>query len=149
MKQYLKKQGSSVLLLLLLTLVSCGEESLTKEEQVTQLLIGKSGTAAKVWKMQSVDVDGVDQTSIYSGLTIQFSEGQFTATNGGGIWPASGTWTFSSTDASIIKRDDGTEIEVTVTETTLTLKMSWTKTTLGPGRLRSVSGHHVFNFAKA
>src|SRR5262245_19902757 len=107
----------------LLALMACGGDEPTKEEQVTQKLTGGTGTSAKVWELQSVDVDGVDQTSVYTGLSIQFTDGHFTATNGGPIWPASGTWTFTTSEATIIKRDDGTEIEIVATETKLTLKM--------------------------
>jgi hypothetical protein len=149
MKNYMKTLAICTFIVSLMTFMACGgDEPLSKEEQVTQLLVGKSATAANVWKMQSVDVDGVDQTSIYSGLTIKFTDGQFTATNGGGLWPATGTWTFSGTEGSTIKRDDGTEIKVTVTEILLTLEMSWTKTTLGPGRVSSVSGQHKIKLSK-
>jgi hypothetical protein len=127
-----------------MALLSCGgDEPMSNEEKVSQLLIG-SGTSTKVWKMKSVTVDGVDKSTVYSGLILKFSEGQFTATNGEPVWPASGTWSFSSSEATAIKRNDGTEIQVIVTETSLTLTMSWSKTTFEPGRVGSVSGQHKF-----
>ena len=137
------------LLVSTIVLASCGGggEELTPEEKTVELLVGK-GSTTKTWSLQSVDVDGVDQTDVYSGLTIKFTEGGYIATNGGTIWPASGTWTFSSGSSTTIKRDDGTTVELLVTEDTLQLTLTWTKTTFGPGRVSSVSGLHKFKLVK-
>lgn len=116
----------------------------TQEEVVTALLTGDG--SAKTWTVQSVKVDGVDKSSLFSGMTIKFTEGTFTVTNGGPLWPGSGSWSFTNDQAVTIERNDGTEIDVSVTETSLTLTMPWNKTTFGPGRTKSVSGQHVFTF---
>ena len=109
----------------------------------------KAKLTSPTWKMQSVTVDGTDKTSIYKDLSLKFSASGFTSTNGGAVWPASGTWTFTSAEATAIKRDDGLVVTLQeVTDTSLKLALTWSKTTLGPGRVESVSGQNVFSFGK-
>jgi hypothetical protein len=105
-------------------------------------------TAATSWKVQSATVDGVDQTAIYKNLALSFSATGYTSTNGGAVWPASGTWSFNNTDGTAVKRDDGLIITVEVTDTTLKLSYTWTKTTLSGGRAESVKGSQVLTFTK-
>ena len=101
------------------------------------------------WKMQSVTVDGTDKTSVYKDLSLKFTASGFTSTNGGVIWPVTGTWSFADADATAIKRDDGLEVKLQdITDTSLKLALTWSKTTLGPGRVGSISGQHVFSFGK-
>lgn len=110
-------------------------------ERVKELL------TATEWKMQTVTVDGADQTSVYAGLRLSFTSSSYTATNGGAIWPASGTWSFADESGKMINRNDGLQLTVDeVTAIKLALKLSWSKTTLG--RVESVSGAHVFVFNK-
>lgn len=133
------------------TLSSCdsgGDDpttQMTKQEEVTSLLVG-AGSTPKTWTMQSVAVDGVDKSTLFGGMTIKFTAGTFTVANGGPLWPATGTWTFTSDQAITIKRDDGTEVQVQATATSLKLTMTWNKKTFGTGRTTSVSGQHVFTF---
>ena len=136
-----------LLILLVMFLGSCGEEIVppTAEEQNTALLVG-TGSAAKTWKVQSVTVDGVDKSSLFAGMTIKFTEGNVTVTNGGVVWPATGTWTFNTSEAKSIKLGNGTEIELEVSETVLKLTLSWTRNTFSPGKVSSVAGRHVFTF---
>ena len=107
----------------------------------------KAKLTSSTWKMQSVTVDGVDKTTLYKDLALKFTATGFTSTNGRAIWPATGTWTFTSSDATAIKRDDGLEVKLQeVTDTSLKLGLTWSKTTLG--RTESISGAHVFSFGK-
>ena len=106
----------------------------------------KKNMESATWVVKTVTVDGVDQTSVYQGLTIKFTDNAYTTTNGKAIWPASGTWTFTSADGTTIKRDDGLVITVAATSTSLQLSLTWAETTLG--RVSSVAGLHVFTFVK-
>ena len=109
----------------------------------------KAKLTSPTWKMQSVTVDGADKTTLYKDLTLKFTASGFTSTNGGAIWPATGTWSFTTADATAVKRDDGLVVTLQeVTDTSLKLALTWTKTTLGSGRIESVSGQHVFSFGK-
>jgi hypothetical protein len=134
-------------LVLVLSFPACDgteEPSLTPSEETQALLTG-TGSTPKSWKMQTVKVDGTDQSSLFTGMTIAFGKGTFTVTGGGPVWPSSGTFTINDAGTTI-KRSDGVDVTVVVTETKLTLTMAWTKKTFGPGRTASVAGQHVFEF---
>ena len=134
----------SVSIIILSVLVSCGggggntPTPASPQDQAKALLT--SGT----WKIQSEAVDGVDKTSSYTGFTITFSASGYTTTKGGGIWPASGSWSFQGTSATTIVRNDNTVIQIVVTDSSLVMTISWTTTTLGSGRAEATSGNNVF-----
>jgi hypothetical protein len=132
-----------VILAFLIQLTSCSEDAgLSKQDEVKAKL-----TAAATWKMQTVLVDGTDKSTVYKDLNIKFTDTGFTSTNGGAIWPASGTWSFTDADATAITRNDGLTVTLQeVTDTSLKLALTWNKTTFSPGRIGSVSGGHVFSF---
>lgn len=119
-----------------------------KDPQPSEQDVVKTKLASSPWTLQSVTVDGVDQTAVYQGLTITFTATTYTTTKGGIVWPASGTWSFTDDTATAIKREDGTEVKVEATDTSLKLTLTWAKTTLGTGRVESVKGLHVFTFKK-
>ncbi len=128
---------------LLLLIISCGgsDPAPTEQEVVTEALV--SGT----WKVQSVTVDGADQSSIYTGLIINFTATGFSASNGSPVWPASASWSFTDDLAKTIIID-GLEISIVeASSVKLVLKLTWNKTTLGPGRVASLSGQNIFTFA--
>jgi len=135
---------STIVCLSLMLFSACGgggdpePDGPTKQEEVTALLVGKT------WKVQSVQVDGVDKSSMFTGMTVAFTSNGFTVTNAGPVWPATGTWTYTSAEAQFIKRSDNVEVEVAATATALTLTLTWSKTTLGPGKVGSIAGKHVF-----
>lgn len=146
MKNTIIKSSVSVLIISsLLFIIACGSDPAgpTAKEETTKVL------TSGAWKMQSVSVDGTDQTTVYTGLAITFTETGFTTTKGGLVWPATGTWSFKDDTAKSMVRNDG--IEVTLVEATtskLVLKLAWSKTTIGPGRVASVSGQNTFTFGK-
>ena len=128
-------------------LSSCGSSSdaptISKQDQVKAIL------TASTWKVNTVSVDGVDKTITYKDLGLTFTDTGFTSVGGGAIWPASGSWTFTTAAATAIKRDDGLEVTIQeATATSLKLGLTWNKTTLAPGRSQSLSGAHVFSFKK-
>jgi hypothetical protein len=128
----------------LLTIASCGSDSTVSTADAV-----KAKLTASTWTMKSVTVDGTDKTSVYKNLTLEFTATGFTATNGGVVWPVSGTWSFVTSDAKAIKRDDGLEVTIQeATDTSLKLSLTWSKNTFSPGRVESVSGSHTFAFTK-
>jgi hypothetical protein len=129
----------------LLFLNSCKKDdpAIAETDRVAGLL------KASTWKMQSVMVDGTDRTTIYTGLILNFTANGYTTTNGGAVWPASGTWLFADVTAKLITRSDGLALTVEeITTTKLSLKLTWSKSTLGGGRTSSLAGVHVFVFGK-
>lgn len=128
----------------LLFIAGCKKDDPQPEtDRVKGLLIANN------WRIQTVTVDGTDQTASFSGLTLSFTPTNYTTTNGGVVWPASGSWSFSDNTGKKILRSDGQEITVTeVSATVLKLSLTRAKGTLGPGRISSLSGKHDFNFIK-
>jgi hypothetical protein len=124
-------------------LMSCKDDDPSPQEKATNLL------TSSTWKIKTVSVDATDRTSLYPGLTLTFTATGYTTTNGGVIWPADGTWSFKDQSATVITRSDGLEITIQeLSETSLKLAFTWAKTTLGSGRVQSVSGQHVMTFSK-
>jgi hypothetical protein len=135
----------AIIVITLFQLTSCGGKG---DPTPSAQDVVKAKLISNTWKVQSVSVDNVDQTIVYKGLTLNFTATNFSTTNGAAAWPSSGTWSFNSTDGSSILRSDGITIAVEVTDTTLRLTFTWSKTTLGGGRIESVGGVNVFNFVK-
>lgn len=154
---------SGVVVAFVLTLSSCGGDDgtdPTPEPTVGEQVL--SNLVASQWKVKSVTVDGSDKSSSFPGLTITFTSsattngkpssfsGSFTASNGEPVWPLSGNWTIPDIAVgSKLQRSDGIEIQlIEVTETSLKMSLPWSKNTLGPGRIESIKGQHVFTMGK-
>lgn len=146
MKQYLPTLCLLFIVSMACFVQGCGSSSdpaPSEAQRVTSLL--KTGT----WKIQSVTVDGANQNSLYASLTLNFTDTNFTSANGEPVWPASGSWSFTSDEATSFKRNDGVLVSILdVTGTSLILQLTWTKTTIGPGRSTSLSGLTVFTFGQ-
>jgi hypothetical protein len=124
-------------------LISCKKDTESATEINTKILLSHT------WKLQSVKVDGVDQTSLYSGMVLSFADGGYTTTKGLPVWAANGTWSFTTDDGLMISRDD--QILITIVEIAdekLILNLIWNKTTYKAGRVNSIAGQHQFTFIK-
>lgn len=108
--------------------LSCSKSSPTPASPQDQ---AKTMLTAAPWKLQSSSVDGVDQTALYTGFTITYTASGYTTTNGGAIWPASGTWSFQGTSTTTITRNDGVAVQIQLAASSLTMTINWTTTTLG------------------
>lgn len=140
--------SSGIILLALVSFLSCGGGSdpapAETESQKATTLLTSGG-----WSIQTVLVDGVDKSTIYPSLKVSFTATGFSATNGGLIWPATGTWRFTDDSGKTISRGDGVSITLNeISSTKMIMSFSWSKTTLGSGREASISGQHVFTFGK-
>jgi hypothetical protein len=134
----------SCFVLIIFYSAACSKHSQTAAEKNTATLIGSGGA----WNLSSVMVGGVDQTSMYSGMTLNFTATAYATTGGKLVWPASGTWSFASSDGRVIKRSDGIDISVTnINSNTLVLELDWASSTFS-GRVSSTAGHHVFTFTR-
>lgn len=129
----------------LITLSNCGGDDGPSVAEVTTKKL-----MAHPWHTANALVNGVDKTSVYSGLSLTFAKSAFTATNITPSWPISGTWVFVDKEATLLKRDDDLEIEILeITEDRLKISYTWNSTTFKPGRVTSVSGNHILTFAKS
>lgn len=118
--------------------------------------------SAKTWKISTVTLGGVDQSSTWPvggfQLTVSGTKGasSFNYACAGrpalSPWPASGSWVFdtstSTSPVTSIIRDKGTadELPITYAVTATSLKISFTYTGTGYTRVSNVSGSWVFTF---
>lgn len=141
---------SCSVLIMCLLISSCGKDTaLSAGEQAIAKLTASS------WKVVSVTVDGVDKTTLFTGLTITFSKtssngGSYTTANGGAVWTGSGQWTITDMNtAGFIVRGDNLEVQLNeLLPASLTMTLDWNKNTFGPGRVASIKGKHVFAMGK-
>lgn len=128
----------------LFLLASCKKDDPKPEtERVKELL------KTNIWRIQNVTVDNTDQSALFTGLTLTFTDTNYSTTKGGVVWPGNGTWAFTDETAKKILRSDGVEIRVEeITASSLRLGLTRTSGTLGPGRVTSVSGNYLFSFIK-
>lgn len=66
---------------------------------------------SKTWNVRSVHING-SETNEFDGLTLAFSGTTYQVAGGEPVWPADGTWSFPSSNANIILRDDGISITI-------------------------------------
>jgi hypothetical protein len=120
-----------------------------KKDEPTPSEVTTNKLTATTWKISSVMVNSTDKTSLFTNMTLKFTATNYTTTNGGMVWPASGTWTFTDVTATRIARNDGVEVEIQeLTDTSLKMKFIWANATYAPGRTSSVAGEHIFNMVK-
>ena len=119
---------SKILTLVLLCTItfSCGEEEsepASENEEIIQLQ-----KLAKTWIPVTIMKDDEEVSSRFPGFTITFTQQKTYATtlNRGGFdvepFKASGTWDFGDNNLNVVSRDDGVDMNISVTETRLTLR---------------------------
>ena len=134
---------SLVVLIATFTFSGCGSKDPSPKETTRNLLI--NGT----WKINSVKVDGVDKTSLFTGMIITFNEHDYNAVNGGPIWGTSQSWAFIDNSAKSFSISSGVEVRILeLTSSLLKVELTWDKTTIDGGRTNSVEGLHEFQFTK-
>lgn len=132
----------ALILLLVANFAGCKKKDDPKPKRELVTIALKSN----LWKVQSVQIDGADRTSMWTGFTLKFEDETYSTTNGNVVWPAQGTWSFTDDTATTIRRSDGVDVVILeTTPTSLKLQFSWATTTLGGGRVESVRGVHTFN----
>jgi hypothetical protein len=127
-------------------LIQCKPDQPVSEKELHQALIS-SGNGQ--WFLENLTVDGMDETGMFAGLVITFTETNFTAVNGLPIWPESGSWLFTDESGKTILRDDQVSITVVeISESRLRLELQWDKKTYSGGRTNSLKGDHLFTFKR-
>ena len=130
-----------------MTLISCGDDDdsvaddpteQTEEEKQLESL------SASVWTMSSITLDGADVTTNFSGLVLTINSDKTYSTNGSydPVWPSSGSFTFGS-DIKTFTRDDGVSMTISVSETSLTITLTYADS---GGRIDALPGDYVFSF---
>jgi hypothetical protein len=132
-----------VTLIATIALSSCGSNVPSPSETNRKLLT--NGT----WLINSVKVDGVDRTNLFTDMSITFRDQDYTAVNGGPIWGTTQNWTFTDNAAKAFSNASGVVVDIKeINATSLKLELSWNQSTLDGGRNKSVEGLHEFQFAK-
>ena len=148
----MKKHTLSLIALLVMAILgifmlnSCSGDD---DESVPATEATKKQLTSTMWKVNKVTIDGVNKTEEFEGLTLEFKDNTFMATNGNVVWPANDTWAFTDEKAKSFERGDGVIVNInSVSATALTLSLAWDHDTVGGGRAASVSGKYVFEFVK-
>ena len=138
---------SMVALTATLTATSCKDDDPSATERTMKKLV------AHEWTLTKATVDGTDRTSVYEGLVLRWNKKQtFSATNGGVIWPSTGTFSFTDKEGKSLlvslTNNEETQVSIeTLTNTELVISFHRNESTIGQGRLTSIKGEHIFEFA--
>jgi len=114
------------ILLLAIFAFSCSEESSDPVPENAETVQLKK--LAQTWEPITVMKDDENVTGRFNGFTITFTQQKTYATtpDQGGYdvdpFQANGTWDFKGDNLNIISRDDGVDMNLSVTETKLTLQ---------------------------
>ena len=99
------------------------------------------------WKVKTVDNDGADVTSQYTGFTLIIDQLTYSTQNGGNPWPASGTYDFKGSDLTKLVRSDNVEVSIDeITDKTLVLTFNYN--TVNGGRVNGITGDFTFSLTK-
>lgn len=137
--------SASLVIAMVVMLTDCKkDETPSAQEAVTTQL-----TSAAAWQNPVVTVDGVDKSDVYKDFSITFGKGTYTTKSGSPIWKASGTWAFTNAEATKMKLDGATEVEInSVSTDLLELSIQWDQDTFEPGRVNSIKGKNKFKLKK-
>jgi hypothetical protein len=144
MKRIHTSIGMIIILALITSLISCKHDPGAEE-----VFLGKISSGP--WAPGIISVDGVVLQGAFSGFTLSFTKDKhYTTTNGNApIWPASGTFTLTSSTATPgfnILRADGVAVQILeLTDHKLVLTLHY----VSPGgRMSSVTGDYRFELTK-
>jgi hypothetical protein len=111
---------------------------------------------SKVWKITSVTLDGVDQTSLFPGFQISITGSKGSSSFGYAasnrpvlsVWKQSGTWAFGTDPLTMIIRDPATsdKINMTYVVTSTTLQIAFDYQGAGYTRTSAINGSWLFAF---
>ena len=114
------------------------------EDEIARYVVGELNQKLRT----EVKIDDV-VSDLYAGLTLSFGSDTYTTTNGGKVWPASGTWEFVGDKGDKILRDDGLQITIeSANASQLVMSFTWSSTTFDGGRAGSLTGLHRMTFKR-
>jgi hypothetical protein len=129
LKLTLNRHLELILLLVVLVIIlsSCGGNGGGPEEPSEQDLAFEKLSGA--WTLNnggSINLDGNNVSANYAGFTLSFTDGSFTTTNAGDLFPASGTWEWVGEATNQIRTGRGKVVTIS-TLTTSSFQFSFTK----------------------
>ena len=134
-------------LVMSVVIISCKKTTTTPKTDEELQIEKLTGT----WVLDSseplpVTIDGNDPSQDWTGFTLTYGSKTYSTNTSASlgdvsVWPSgAGTWDFGA-NVSTLVRDDGVEITVTVTDTSLQLQFDYSDT---GGRLNGIVGNWVF-----
>ena len=127
-----------------MTTLGCDGDSDPEAEDASETIKELMVNDGAQWVPNTIMKDGYDVTDQFAGFTLKIGSDQtYEVTNAlETAWPKNtGTWEFADTDGKTVRRDDGTLMNVSVTETTLQLVFMASVN----GRMDGVDGEFTFN----
>ncbi len=144
----MKYKYISIVLIVCLAFVSGCKKSksddptpLTSQEKQKTLLINNGLS----WTLGTVTKDGLDVTDQFAGFTLTIGDFTYVTENAlASAWPSQGTWSFANEAGTLVDRNDG--VQVTVSVSTTSLKLTFNVAGLGDGgRVKGVDGTYIFD----
>ena len=140
----MKNQYISILFIACTVLIiGCKSDSADPTPQDNQkTLLINNGLS---WTLGTVTKDGLDVTDQFAGFKLTVGDFTYTTVNAlPSAWPASGSWSFANEAGTLVDRNDG--VQITVSVSTTSLKLTFNVTGLGDGgRVKGVDGTYIFD----
>lgn len=92
-----------------------------------------------------IELDGGDVSNNYSDFTLSFTNGSFTTTNAGNLFPATGTWEWIGKETNQIRTGRGKVVTI-IALTATNFEFSFTKTS--SNAVAGASGNYVIKVTK-
>ena len=125
--------------------VSCKKKKKDEEPDPQELALA---ALAHSWSVSNGSVirDGLDVSANYVGLQLTISDGNYSTTNAGELFAASGTWEWEGASTSRFTMDDGKTVTIgTLNETMLVISFDHTGS---GGTAFGVSGAYQITLTK-
>ena len=124
---------------------SCKKDPVvTKTDEQLQIeKLSKTWVPGSATSSVFVTIAGNDVTADWSNFVLTLGDKTYNSSGADSplVWPGSGTWAFGANTNTLV-RDDGVEITITVTDTSLKMQFDYSST---GGRLNGIEGNWVFN----
>ncbi len=134
-----------LLLLACLISASCGSDD-PSGPTVQELTFEKLAGSWTFGTNGSIVLDGQDISANYPGFALSFADGTYTTTNAGDLFEASGTWQWTSEQATSVLLDTG--VEVTIIDLSETaFRFSFTHAGTG-GTAAGTAGNYTITLEK-
>lgn len=97
------------------------------------------------WSASSVVVDNVNLTD-FNSFSLTLGDGTYSTENANGVWPATGTWSYTDTGITSITRDDNIVMTINlVDDNTLTISFIYSSS---GGRTNGINDNYTFNLTR-
>lgn len=135
----------------ILIVTSCGDGGGGGDDPQPAVTLADKVLEANTWNLVSVSGNDGDITNLFSGFTVSFSNGSYTANNDSyGIWESSGTYSLSNIAETSLNfsLSNGNTGSLQVSGEQINVQVSVPNTIFGGGRVSSLAGTYQFILKK-